>query len=58
MQYVFDLPSETEPNYTDIDHRCQRLLLLSGTSRNKCFDWCHPNCPIKAEEELWDIFKE
>lgn len=56
-RYIFELPIDGEPKYTWISQRCERLLLLSGTRRGQCFDWCRENCSRRKRQELWDIFQ-
>ena len=56
-EYIINLEPRAEPDYRWILHRCDRLLLLAGTRKDRCFDWCPPECPKRRHEELWDIFK-
>jgi hypothetical protein len=56
VRYAFELRSQVEPNYAWLESRCKRLLLLSGTRRDACYQWCPSNCPLSRKEELWDVF--
>ena len=56
-EYLFNLEPRGEPDYRWLLHHCDRLLLLAGTRKGRCFDWCLPECPKRRTEELWDIFK-
>ena len=51
-----ELDPETEPNYSFIDQKCSRLLILGGTRRGNCFDWCFEKCAKKQTDDLWEVF--
>ena len=57
IKYIMELDPEVEPNYSLIDQKCSRLIILAGTRRGSCFDWCFEHCPKKSTLNLWDVFK-